>query len=63
MFLANFGMDAAFTTVLPDNDITAACLRQLRSFGVDIGGVLTKPGRIGVNYIETGSGQRSGKVI
>ncbi len=61
--LANFGMNAAFITVLPDNDIAAACLRQLRSFGVDIGGVVTKPGRIGVYNIETGLVQRSGKVI
>ena len=33
--LANYGMDVGFLTVLPDNPITDACVRELRGFGVD----------------------------
>ena len=33
--LANYGMDAEFLSVLPQNDIADACIRELRYFGVD----------------------------
>ena len=33
--LANYGMDAEFLTVLPQNDIADACIRELWYFGVD----------------------------
>ena len=33
--LANYGMDAEFLTVLPQNDVADACIRELRYFGVD----------------------------
>ena len=45
--LANYGMDAAFVTVLPDNDIAKACVRELRGFGVDISRIVYRPGRMG----------------
>ncbi len=32
--LANYSMDAEFLTVLPENDIADACIRELRYFGV-----------------------------
>ena len=35
--LANFGMDAEFMTVLPDNAIGTECIRELRRFGVGTG--------------------------
>ena len=38
--LANYGMDAAFLTVLPKNDIAEACIRELRYFGVDTSRIL-----------------------
>ena len=60
---ANYGMDTSFVTVLPENDIAAACLKELRSFGVDVKDVVVKPGRIGVYYLEAGSVQRPSKVI
>ena len=61
--LANFGMDAAFVTVLPDNDIGQACVGELRRFGVDTSLIRTGPGRMGIYYMETGSNQRASKVI
>ncbi|MCL1965394.1 MAG: sugar kinase [Firmicutes bacterium] len=61
--LANYGMETGYVTVLPDNDLGTACLRELRGFGVDVSGVLVKPGRIGIYFLETGAVQRPSKVI
>ena len=61
--LANFGMDAGFVTVLPDNAIGDSCLQQLRGFGVDTSQIVRKPGRMGIYYLETGAVQRASKVI
>ena len=38
--LANYGMDAAFCTVLPKNAIGDECVRELRRFGVDTSRIL-----------------------
>lgn len=61
--LANYGMDTAYITVLPDNDIGRACLKELRSFGVDTSRIVFRPGRMGIYYLETGAVQRPSKVI
>ena len=61
--LANYGMETAFVTVLPDNDIGRACTRELRGFGVDVSKIVYQPGRMGIYYLETGSVQRPSKVI
>ena len=61
--LANYGMDAAFVTVLPKNDIGEACIRELRGFGVDTKKIVRKDGRMGIYYLETGACQRPSKVI
>ena len=61
--LANYGLDTAFVTVLPDNDIGTACIRELRGFGVDTTKIVRAPGRMGIYYLETGSVQRPSKVI
>ncbi len=60
---ANYGMDASFVTVLPDNDIGLACVRELRSFGVDTRDIVFTPGRMGIYFLETGAVQRPSKVI
>ena len=61
--LSNYGMDARFVTVLPDNAIGDACLRELRSFNVDISAIVRKPGRMGIYFLETGAVQRPSKVV
>ncbi len=61
--LTNFGLDAAFVTVLPDNDIGQACLMELRKFGVDVSHIQTSPGRMGIYFLEAGANQRPSKVI
>ena len=61
--LANYGMDAAFVTVLPENDLAQACLRELRGFGVDTNHAVFGPGRVGVYFLATGSHPRARTVI
>ena len=44
--LANYGEDAAFLTVLPDNAIADACKAELRRFDVDTKRIVTGEGRM-----------------
>lgn len=61
--LANYGMDVGFLTVLPNNPITDACVRELRSFGVDTSRIVTGDGRFGVYYVEGGANQLPSRVV
>lgn len=61
--LANYGLDAGFVTALPDNDIADACIRELRSFGVDVSKIRRSGERIGIYYLEAGANQRPSKVV
>jgi 2-dehydro-3-deoxygluconokinase len=61
--LAGYGLDAAFVTLLPDNEIGDACLAELRRFGVDTSSIRRGPGRMGIYFLETGANQRPSKVI
>ena len=61
--LANYGMDVSFLSVLPDNAIGDACIRELRGFGVDTGRIVRHPGRMGIYFLEGGANQLPSKVI
>lgn len=61
--LANYGMDAAFLTVLPQNALGDACIGELRRFNVDTSKILRGPGRMGIYYLEAGANQLPSKVI
>ena len=61
--LANYGEDAAFLTVLPDNAIADACKAELRCFDVDTKRIVTGEGRMGIYYLEGGANQRPSKVV
>ncbi|MDD4088076.1 MAG: sugar kinase [Tissierellia bacterium] len=61
--LANFGMDAAFLTVLPDNVLGNEVIKELRSFGVDTSRILRKKGRLGIYFLEAGANQLPSKVV
>src|SRR3954454_2524588 len=62
--LAQFGMPAAFVTVLPSaNPIADACIAELRRFGVDTSYIVRGKGRLGVYFLETGANQRASKVV
>lgn len=61
--LANYGMDAAYLTVLPQNAIADACVMELRRFGVDVSRILRGKGRMGIYYLEGGANQLPSKVV
>ncbi|MFW5922972.1 MAG: PfkB family carbohydrate kinase [Planctomycetota bacterium] len=61
--LANYGLDARFVTLLPDNPLGDACLRQLRASGIDTDHIVRREGRIGVYFLERGAVQRSSNVV
>ena len=61
--LANFGMDAEFLTVLPQNEIADACIRELRYFGVGTKKIVRGDGRVGIYYLEAGANQLPSKVV
>jgi 2-dehydro-3-deoxygluconokinase len=61
--LANFGLDARFVTLLPNNPLGDACVRSLRASGVDTSHIVRKDGRIGIYFLESGAVQRPSQVI
>ncbi len=61
--LSNFGVDAAFVTKLPKNDIGQAAINSLRRFGVDTGKIVRGGDRVGIYFLEKGASQRASKVI
>ncbi len=61
--LANYGMDAAFLTVLPDNAVADACIGELRRFNVDTSRIRRGKGRVGIYYLESGANQLPSKVV
>jgi len=61
--LANYGLDAAFVTVLPKNDIGEAAIAELRRFGVDTSLIARSGDRVGIYFLETGANQRPSKVV
>lgn len=61
--LANYGMDAAFMTVLPDNALGDECMKELRRFGVDVSRIQRGAGRMGIYFLEGGANQLPSKVI
>ncbi len=62
--MAALGGDAEFITALPDNEITDACLAELRGTGVRVDRVRRRQvGRFGLYFVEAGANQRAGNVI
>jgi len=61
--LANFGMDAAFVTKLPQHEIGQAAVNKLREFGVDTSLIIRGGSRVGIYFLEKGASQRPSKVI
>ncbi len=61
--VSNYGMDAAFVTMMPENDLARACESQLMSFGVDTSLINWTKGRLGTYFVEAGCNQRASKVI
>lgn len=59
--LANFGLDSAYVTKLPDHAIGQAAVDALRYFGVDTDNIVRGGERVGIYYLEKGASQ-SGSV-
>ena len=56
--LANFGMDSAFVTKLPEHSIGQAAVNSLRRYGVDTSKILRGGNRVGIYFNEKGASQR-----
>jgi 2-dehydro-3-deoxygluconokinase len=61
--LAGFGLDAEFVTAVPDNDLGAAAIAELRRFGVGTRDIVRRGARLGLYFIEAGADQRPSKVL
>lgn len=61
--LANYGMDAAFVTKLPDNPFGVSGRNELRKYGVDTSGIVFGGPRMGIYFVEKGASQRASKVV
>ena len=61
--LANYGVDVEFVTRLPKNDIAAACVGELRKYGVGLNNIVYGGERLGIYFLETGAVARPSKVV
>ena len=61
--LANYGVDSAFVTLVPDNPIGQSAVNELRQFGVDTQYMVRKGSRLGIYFYEKGVSMRPSKVI
>jgi len=61
--LARFGLNVAYVSVIPNNAIGDACVRELKRQGVDTSLIVRKGNRLGVYFLEAGANQRPSKVI
>ena len=61
--LANYGINVAFVTKLPEHEIGQAAVNSLRKFGVDTSLITRGGDRVGIYYCEKGASQRPSKVI
>lgn len=60
--LANYGIETAFVTAVPANDLGEAALAEVRRFGVDVRHARRQGERLGIYFLEAGSNQRPSKV-
>lgn len=61
--LARYGLDAAFVTLIPGNQIGDACIGELRKHGVNTSKIVRKGNRLGIYFLESGANQRPSRVI
>ena len=61
--LANYGVDTAFVTNLPEHAIGQAAVNSLRRYGVDTSMIVRGGDRVGIYYLEKGASQRGSVCI
>lgn len=61
--LANFNVDTAYVTKLPDNAIGQGAVTALRSFGVDTSKIVYGGNHVGIHFLEKGASQHGSVCI
>ena len=61
--LANYGHDAEYVTMVPDNPIGEACVAALRKMNVKTDNIPRGGERLGIYYLETGAAMRPSQVV
>jgi 2-dehydro-3-deoxygluconokinase len=61
--LARFGMKSFFVSAVPKNDIGEAAVNTLKKFGANTRFIQRSGDRLGIYYLEHGSGPRPSKVV
>ncbi len=61
--LAQFGLNSAYVTRLPDNPLGAACRNEIRKWGVDTSNIAFGGDRLGIYFCEKGASQRPSNVV
>ena len=61
--LSNYGMEAEYFTVLPQNKLGDECIKELRRFGVKTDKIQRGEGRMGIYFLEAGANQLPSKVV
>ena len=61
--LAQFGIEAAYVTRLPKNELGDSALNALRRYGVKTDHILRGGERLGIYFLESGASQRPSKVV
>ncbi|WP_452225183.1 PfkB family carbohydrate kinase [Lacinutrix chionoecetis] len=61
--LANYGIPAEFVTRLPENEIGACALKEMRKLNVESKNVIYGGDRLGLYFLETGAGTRGSNVV
>ena len=61
--LANYGVEVDFVTRLPQNDIAASCVAELRKRNVGVGNIVYGGERLGFYFLETAAVARPSKVV
>ncbi len=61
--LARFGLDVAYVSVIPDNPIGEACIRELKRQGIDTSLIVRQGERLGIYFLEAGANQRPSVVV
>lgn len=61
--LANYGVNAEFVSRIPNNEIGTCALKEMRKMNVDSKNVVFGGERLGIYFLETGSGVRGSNVV
>ena len=61
--LARLGLEVSYVSVIPDNPVGEACIRELNKQGIDTSLVIRKGERLGIYFLENGANQRPSVVV